>query len=322
MNEVNPFELDISKMNYMQLAEWLVACYNAAEKLRDDSESEEEYFERLDLFRKDWEQHYEQNKSVYRSKKFAKARLFITYKNRLKLKVDYGKGRKSIEEIACDTYSSIMANEWVIWKSDAAEIIEQNVTASYQKILDVFNPKNRAGYKELLHEVVAEQAFMDIDIKVRAEKDSKKFKAMSYTEFIRVCEKDSTYQLKSEKHEKKSNYNAALDACGVASTTYHEFHGDRTCHKDFDKKFFVNLAFALALPYQCVVRLLAYNGYTLNSEGRAFDEICKKAFELGFSRQLTIEVIKMKNAELAKSSLPFNPVSNIEKAASGKRKTT
>lgn len=116
-------------------------------------------------------------------------------------------------------------------------------------------------------------------------------------------------------------YNAALDDCGVASTTYHEFQGDRTCHKDFDKKFFVNLAFALALPYQCVAKLLAYNGYTLNSVGREFDEICKRAFRLGYSQKLTIEVIKMKNAELAKSSLPFNPVPNLEKTASGKRKT-
>lgn len=43
-----------------------------------------------------------------------------------------------------------MANEWVIFKSDAAEKIEQDVTEAYQKILDVFNPQNRAGYKELL----------------------------------------------------------------------------------------------------------------------------------------------------------------------------
>ena len=321
MSEVNPFEVDLSKINYMQLAEWLVSCYSEVEKMQDESESEEQYFERLALFEKAWEQHYEQNTKLYRSKKFALARIFITYKNRLKLKVDYGKGRTSIETIPCDTYSSMLANDYVIWKSDAAEIIEQNVSAAYQKILDVFNPENRTSYKAKLHEIVSEQAFMDINIKVRAEKDKKKFKAMSYKEFIAVCEKDGTYELKTEKHEKRSNYNAALDDCGVASTTYHEFQGDRTCHKDFDKKFFVNLAFALALPYQCVAKLLAYNGYTLNSVGREFDEICKRAFRLGYSQKLTIEVIKMKNAELAKSSLPFNPVPNLEKATSGKRKT-
>ena len=59
----------------------------------------------------------------------------------------------------------------------------------------------------------------------------------------------------------------------------------------------------------------------MNSVGREFDEICKRAFRLGYSQKLTIEVIKMKNAELAKSSLPFNPVPNLEKATSGKRKT-
>ena len=129
------------------------------------------------------------------------------------------------------------------------------------------------------------------------------------------------YTIKTEKHKKRSNYNDALDACGVTSTTYHDFHGERTWHRDFDKKFFINLAFALALPYQSVVKLLGYNGYTLSSEGRVFDEICKAAFRLGFSRELTIEVIKMKNAELALKSIPFNPVPNLEKITSGKRKT-
>lgn len=317
----NPFEQDISQLDYMQLAEWLIACHS--EILRDNYQSENDFYHNLGLFCEAWERHYEQNKKIYQSKKFAKARIFATYRNRVKLKIDYGKGRTSIESIPYDTYSNIHAIQWITNKTDALEIIEQEVSDEYQKIVDVFKPQNKSKYKILLHEVISDQAFADIEIKVRTENEKgKKVTEMTYREFLAVCEKNDTYTIKTEKHKKRSNYNAALDACGVTSTTYHDFHGERTCHRDFDKKFFINLAFALALSYQSVVKLLMYNGYTLCSEGRVFDEICKKAFRLGFSRELTIEVIKMKNAELAKSSLPFNPVSNIEKVSSGKRKKT
>jgi len=41
--------------------------------------------------------------------------------------------------------------------------------------------------------------------------------------------------------------------------------------KEFDKKMFVNLAFALALNYKNAERLLKYNGYSLNSVEKQFD---------------------------------------------------
>ena len=69
-----------------------------------------------------------------------------------------------------------------------------------------------------------------------------------------------------------------------------------------------------------MVRLLAYNGYTLNSVGREFNDICKQAFKMGYSRKLTIEIIKMKNAELALKKTPYNAVPNLEKTTSGKTK--
>ena len=310
-------------MDYMQLAGWLTACYEEVEIIRDENPNDEDYFLYLGKFIDAWEHHYEQNKGLYGSKRFKMARFFTTYRNRVNLKVDYGKGRKSIHTIPYDTYENIHSSQSIFWKPEVFEIIEQDVSDAYQKILDVFKPENISGYKELLHEVVSEQAFANIDIKVRAENEKgKKLTEMTYQQFVAVCEENDTYAIKKEKHARRSNYNDALDACGVTSSVYHDFHGGRTCHRDFDKKFFINLAFALALPYQCVARLLAYNGYTLNSVGREFDEICKRAFKLGFSRKLTIEVIKMKNVELAKSSLPFNPVSNIEKVSSGKKKTT
>ena len=83
------------------------------------------------------------------------------------------------------------------------------------------------------------------------------------------------------------------------------------------------MGFALALPYESMVKLLAYNGYTWDSVGREFDDICKQAFRLGFSRKLTNELLKKRNAELKeekpKDSSKFNPMPTLDKITSGKR---
>ncbi|MBR5536573.1 MAG: hypothetical protein IKU58_01570, partial [Clostridia bacterium] len=92
------------------------------------------------------------------------------------------------------------------------------------------------------------------------------------------------------------------------------------------KKFFINLGFALALPYESMVKLLAYNGYTWDSVGREFDDICKQAFRLGFSRKLTNELLKKRNIELeddpkdAKETTQFYAMPTLDKGTSGKRK--
>ncbi len=317
------FEQDLSKMDYMQLAEWITACNDEVEIIRDLYKNDDDYFEALSKFQDAWVHHYEQNQSLYRSKKFQKARLFTTYRGRVQLKVDYGTGRKSIQIVPFDTYENIQSSSSIFWKPEVFETIEQTLSLDYQKILNVFLPENIGVYKELLHEVIADQTFTKIDIKVRfLNEKNKKLTQMTYKEFVDVCEKNDTYEIKPVKHTRRSDYNAALDDCWVTSSIYHDFHKERTSHKDFDKKFFINLAFALALPYQSVVRLLAYNGYTLNSAGRVFDEICKKAFKLGFSRKLTNELIKMKNAELAKGSMAYNPVPTLDKLTTGKSKNS
>lgn len=312
------FTQDLSQMNYMQLAEWLMACRSVV--IRDNYISEDDFFSDMELFCLDWEHHYELNKKIYQSRKFELARLFTTYDKRVNLKIDFGKGRKSTETIPFDTYSNIKANNIIVWKPEALKAIEHSVSATYQDILDVFKPTNRNNYKVLLHQVISEQSFCKIDIRVRAEKDGKKFQSMTYQEFMAECEKNSTYKIITIENKKRSNYNAALDSCGVSSTTYHEFHGERTSQKEFDKKFFINLGFALALPYKLMQRLLVYNGYTLSSEGRYFDEVCRKAFQIGFSREMAIALIDKKNAEFARSGMPFNPVPNLTKMPSGKKK--
>ena len=61
MSEGNLFEQDLSKMDYMQLAGWLTACYEEVEIIRDENKNDEDYFLYLGRFIDAWEHHYEQN---------------------------------------------------------------------------------------------------------------------------------------------------------------------------------------------------------------------------------------------------------------------
>ncbi|HHY29067.1 MAG TPA: hypothetical protein GX523_20425, partial [Desulfitobacterium dehalogenans] len=300
------FEQDLSKMNYMQLAEWLVACRTTVQ--REAYDTHDAYITAMELFCLEWEDHYKQNTKVYKSEKFKKARVFTTYSDRASIKIDFGKG---IERLPYDTYSSIISDNSSIWGEKALPQLERDFNELYKEILNVFAPDNRRCYKELLHDVIAKQRFCQIEVLVRAEKDDKKFKAMTYKEFLEVCHSDRTYKVITDRRSVQKNFNAALDMLGVSSSTYHEFQGERTSQKDFDKKFFVNLAFALALPYPEAERLLCYNGYTLQSEGRIFDEICRKAFTIGFSRDMAIALIDKKNTDFSKNALPYAPVPNL-----------
>ena len=72
------------------------------------------------------------------------------------------------------------------------------------------------------------------------------------------------------------------------------------------------MAFALALNYKNAERLLKYNGYTLNSVERQFDEVCSKAFAIGFSREMAIDLINKRNEEL-KKKMKYNLIPNITK---------
>ena len=54
-----------------------------------------------------------------------------------------------------------------------------------------------------------------------------------------------------------------------------------------------------------------YNGYTLESNVRQVDVVCKKAFQIGFSREMAIALIEKKNYELAKTKKSFKMIPNL-----------
>lgn len=103
----------------------------------------------------------------------------------------------------------------------------------------------------------------------------------------------------------------ALKEFGISKSVYNDWRSEAYCEKDFGKKMFVNMAFILGLNYENAEKLLNLNGYTFESVGRQFDEICRKAFKIGFSRDMTIALIEKRNRELAKSNIKFALIPNL-----------
>ena len=109
-----------------------------------------------------------------------------------------------------------------------------------------------------------------------------------------------------------------LKSFDISKPLYNEFVSYNLCEKEFDKKMFVNLSFALALTFSNAEKLLNYNGYTLNSVERQFDVVCSKAFKIGFSREMVIALIDKRNEELKEKNMKYNLIPNITKNSKAK----
>ena len=304
------FEQNLSEMNYMQVAEWIVACRSVIQ--REQFNSYEQYMEILELFCAEWEEHYKQNESFYKSEKFKKALYYISFKGRTALIFDCGTGKEKVPIPAYANMQSIFFE-----RGKAITEIRRSFSGDYDNILAIFTDENKENYKALLHKVISEQQFNGLEIQARVFKDGKRIKTSSYNDLLKECEDGRNFEIEYTKRVRQKDYNSALDKCGAGKSTYAYWQNERMCEKDIGKIFFVNLAFALALPIHEAEKLLNYNGYTIMSKMRQFDIICEKAFRIGFSREMAIALIDKKNQEFAESSLPYFPVPNLEK--SGKK---
>ena len=76
-------------------------------------------------------------------------------------------------------------------------------------------------------------------------------------------------------------------------------------HPDLNESF--------SLPYTYAERLLNFKGSTLKYSDRIFDIICKKAFFIGFSRDMANDLIKKKNLEIKNNFATYKEIPNLDK---------
>jgi len=137
------FNEDITKYNYIQLADWIERCrlvVNWNEYIRLEK-TREEYLADLDGFCKEWEAHYQwheetyKRNSVYKSNKFRKALVYLQFRKRVSFIVDYGKTKETQSISAYEKQTNRL-----YMKKQVEENFQKVWHTHYELVEDIFVP--------------------------------------------------------------------------------------------------------------------------------------------------------------------------------------
>lgn len=331
------FNEDITKYNYIQLADWIERCrlvVNWNEYIRLEK-TREEYLADLDGFCKEWEAHYQwheetyKRNSVYKSNKFRKALVYLQFRKRVSFIVDYGKTKEtqSISAYEKQTNRLYMKKQveesfQKIWHTHY-ELVEDIFVPDEEKPVELLEVDAETGkpiirtYKEKIDRIFSEQLFCEWEVNIKALKNRKKLYTESFDDFVKTCNDDNEYEIKVEVRKRKRSYKNAIEDMGITHTTYCQWQNANECEKDIDKKIFVNMCFCLCLSLPLSEQLLGYNGFSIKNSKRQFDKICEMALRIGFDRQMAIDLIDKWNFEKSDDYMSKNkkylPVPNLTK---------
>ena len=102
------FSVDLSKMNYKEIADWIIKCRKEIKK--ENFENLEKYYIALETFCNEWEKHSEANKSIYQSEKYKKAIVYVSYRDMISFHFDFGSGKEKINPFIYNFENSIFAS--------------------------------------------------------------------------------------------------------------------------------------------------------------------------------------------------------------------
>lgn len=300
------FEEPIKGYTYLQLGEWIQRCRNfiLSNKYTDYSD----YCNDVNKFCFEWEKHYTKFQKIYISEKFNKAILSLALQN-IKTTVNWGDAKEDITNLYLNDvkYGSNLA-----LAKEAEKTMNVYVLNYISKIHSCF--KDNLNYKALLHGVIKSDTFDKVEREITfiVNKKQKPLKTTSYKKLLDEISNNSNITFKDKTYIKHNSYLSILSEYGIAKTVYNDFKNPYTCQKDFDKKFFINIAFALSLPYTYANKLLKLNGFGLKDSTRQFDIILEKAFRIGFGRQYTNAIINKYNEEEKSKNHKFIEVPNLD----------
>ena len=289
--DLTVFEQDISKMKVLELADWLVYCRNQVKRENFDTDSE--YYENLKIFCDAWEQHCEKNIDFYESNKFAFVLMYATVKDNAVLVTKFKGGEHRCPIGTCKDLENI-----TIRKSNTIDEIESLMWDMFADMIKIFDEKAFEEYKKALHDYLVKYRFTEIRINryIKGEFFDK-VPVTSYNELEVLTEQHKNYLYMKRTH-KKTNYTRGLAQYDITKSVYNYFYSYDKCEKDFTKKMFVNLGFLLGLSLGHLEKLLEYNGYSISEYSqRKFDQIIRRAFKCGFSREMAIGLIDIEKAK-------------------------
>lgn len=303
--DLTVFDEVISRMSILQLADWLVSCRNQVKRENFDTDSE--YYEKLKIFCDEWEKHYNKYEDFYTDtkygKKFYKALVYTTVKDNITLVT-----KTYSEEVRCPIRSCEELSNITIDRVGTISAIEEQTGLFYEKLENIFIDELYDDYKTELHEKnILLYRFSSIEFERgfnEAYKGksglllaSRKIYPRTYKELEEICEKTPHIVSVSVAY-KRNNHKKGLREYAVVDSVYKYFRDIYTGEKNFDKKLFINLGFCLGLPLPFLERLLEYNGYSISEKSqRKFDQIIRRAFKCGFSREMTIGLIDIERSK-------------------------
>ncbi len=289
--DLTVFDQNISRMKVFELADWLVCCRNQVKRENFDTDSE--YYENLKIFCDKWEKHYEKSIDFYESKKFAFALMYATVKDNAVLVTKFKGGEHRCPIGTCKDLENI-----TIRKSNTIDEIESLMWDMFADMIKIFDEKAFEKYKKALHKYLVKYRFTEIKINRHIKgKYFDKVPVSSYNELEVLAEQHENYLYMNRTH-KKTNYTKGLAQYDITKSVYSYFCSSDTCEKDFTKKMFVNLGFLLGLSLENLEILLEYNGYSISENShRKFDQIIRRAFKCGFSRDMVIGLIAIEKSK-------------------------
>lgn len=289
--DLTVFNQDISGMKVFELADWLEYCQNQVKKENFDTDSE--YYDNLKIFCDEWERHYEKNKDFYERKEFAFALMYVTVKDNAVLVTKFKGGEHRCPIGTCKDLENI-----TIRKINTIDGIENIMWDMFADMTKIFDEKSFERYKEVLHDYLVKYRFTEIIINRYIKgKNFDKVSVSSYNELEVLAEQQKNYLYMKRTH-KKTNYTKGLAQYDITKSVYNYFYSYDKCEKDFTKKMFVNLGFLLGLSLENLEKLLEYNGYSISENSqRRFDQIIRRAFKCGFSREMAIGLIDIEKAK-------------------------
>lgn len=298
MNEL--FDVDISKLNILQLADWIKKCRFAIQQ-----SDKPQYTENTQLFYKDiiefcteWEGHAEQYAEVYNSEKYQTAILvsgltpdvfilstpdsdydFTEIMHRLICNPDpvFHCMQPDIDEYAANREDAVIEYKNKLKAlskpDDQRELIKNLLIHRKEHNVRTFTLlKNQ----KLLHTHSVEDLLKNIE----------KYKREDHS--VRFSPRDKKLQEKGKRLEsdEQTEYYYLKDviedlkAYQITKQVYYDYVGN--VRKEFDKKLFGAMCFYLSLNLKYAEQIYTLNGYTIQNSKEVNDAILTKCFRLGF----------------------------------------
>lgn len=287
------FKVDISKLNLLQLAYWIKLCRNA---VKPDIDNRTDH---IAEFCEEWEEHGKTYEAVYNSKLYKQAILANA------IEPD-----EYILDILGEEYDvSNVMYKLTVSPNDKFDNIKSMIKDYTEKRIDdiekyygkAYTVLTAEKYREELRQLVVNRKENKINT-IKVLKNEKKLLSKNPRRMLANIDESTLvtedYIFTEEKKKLSSKDNrinrdlgfkiyymkdvqADLDHFNIKRQQYYNYF-DNKLIKEYDKKFFGNLAFYLSLDLEYAEMLYNMNGYTITKSRESSDEILTRCFKHGF----------------------------------------